>query len=80
MIQKKILEVYSKPEGLSRIYQSKLRRMSLPEIGELDVLSQTSETVSESDELKFQYNWKLGRIEELQKGGYGGSSFLARTL
>ena len=54
--------------------------MSLPEIGELDVLSQTSETVSESDELKFQYNWKLGRIEELQKGGYGGSSFLARTL
>ena len=54
--------------------------MSLPEIGELDLLSQTSETVSESDELIFQYNWKLGRIEDLQKGGHEGSSFLARTL
>ena len=42
---KKILEVYSRSEGLSRIYQSKLRRMSLSETGELDVLSLTSETV-----------------------------------
>ena len=46
--KKKILEVHSRPEGLSRIYQSKLRRMSLPEIGELEVLSLTSENVSES--------------------------------
>lgn len=51
-LKTKILEVYSRPEGLSRIYQSKLRRMSLPEIGELDVLSLTSESASES------MNWK----------------------
>lgn len=32
------------------------------------------------NEPKFQYNWKLSRIEDLQKGDYEGSSSFGKDL